>query len=83
MAGKQFDERAKTYSGKAKPKQMAKGYLVDGYNKMMNADGTVSKEGTFKDKKLVDGKVYVYENGQLARTILYKDGKRTGEEAAP
>ncbi|MGB1317973.1 MAG: hypothetical protein ACPG5W_07190, partial [Flavobacteriales bacterium] len=83
VAGKQFDARAKMYSGKAKPKKMARGYLVDGYNKMMNADGTVSKEGTFKDKKLVDGKVYVYENGQLAKAILYKGGKRAGEEVAP
>ncbi|MFT4544894.1 MAG: antitoxin component YwqK of YwqJK toxin-antitoxin module [Bacteroidia bacterium] len=83
VAGKEFDERAKMYSGKAKPKKIALGYLVDGYNKMMNADGTVSKEGAFKDKKLVDGKVYVYEGGKLTKTLIYQSGKRTGEEVAP
>ena len=59
---------------------MARGEIIDGYNKLMNPDGTVSKEGTFKDKSLVDGKVYVYENGKLAKTITYSGGKRTGEE---
>ena len=47
VAGKEFDDRAKKYSGKVKPKKISRGYLVDGYNKMMNSDGTVSKEGTF------------------------------------
>ena len=46
----------------------------------MNSDGTVDKEGTFKDKKLIDGKVYVYENGQVVKTIVYEGGKRKGEE---
>jgi len=80
VAGKEFDENIKKYSGKPAPKKLARGYLVDGYNKMMNADGTISKEGTFKDKKLVDGKVYVYENGQVVKTIVYKGGKSIGEE---
>ena len=83
VAGKEFDERAKKYTGKPKPRTLAIGTLVDGYNKMMNADGTVSKEGTFKDKRLIDGKVYVYEGGKLARTLIYQGGKKTGEEAAP
>jgi antitoxin component YwqK of YwqJK toxin-antitoxin module len=43
----------------------------------MNADGTVSKEGVFKDKKLIDGKVYVYENGQLVSTVVYQGGKKS------
>lgn len=79
--GKEFDENAKKYSGKPKPKQLARGQLVDGYNKVMNADGTISKEGTFKDKKLVDGKVYVYENGKAVKTLVYEDGKKIGEES--
>ena len=82
-AGKEFDENAKLYSGKPKPKQIAKGEFVDGYNKLMNADGTVSKEGVFKDKKLIDGKVYVYENGQLVSTVVYQGGKKIGEEVVP
>jgi antitoxin component YwqK of YwqJK toxin-antitoxin module len=82
VSGKVFDDRSQTYTGKPKPKTMSTGVLVDGYNKMMNADGTVSKEGTFKDKKLVDGKVYLYENGVVVKTIIYQEGKRTGEETA-
>ncbi|MCF8464521.1 MAG: hypothetical protein K9G41_06760 [Flavobacteriales bacterium] len=74
--GKEFDANFKKYTGKPAPKQLGRGELVDGYNKMMNADGTVSKEGTFKDKRLIDGKVYVYENGKVVQTIVYQGGKR-------
>ena len=81
-AGKEFDENVKLYSGKPKPKKIARGELVDGYNKVMNADGTVSKEGTFKDKYLIDGKVYEYENGKVVKTIIYEGGKKIGEESA-
>lgn len=81
VQGKAFDENVKKYSGKAGPKQLGRGEIVDGFNKLMNPDGTVSKEGTFKDKKLVDGKVYVYENGKLVRTLNYQGGKKVGEEA--
>ncbi len=83
VAGKEFDQRYAKYSGKAAPKKLARGEIVDGFNKLMNADGTVAKEGTFKDKRLVDGKVYVYDSGELVKTIVYEQGKRTGEEAAP
>lgn len=81
VEGKEFDGNVKKYSGKQKPKQLARGEIVDGYNKLMNPDGTVSKEGTFKDKQLVDGKVYVYENGKVVKAIIYQGGKRVGEEA--
>ena len=80
VSGKVYDDRAKKYSGKPKPKSLAVGTLIDGYNKMLNADGTVSKEGTFKDKRLIDGKVYVYESGKIVKTIIYQDGKSVGEE---
>ena len=80
VSGKEFDDNVKKYSGKPVPKQVARGQFVDGYNKLMNPDGTVSKEGTFKDKRLIDGKVYVYENGQVVQTIVYEDGKRKGAE---
>jgi len=80
VAGKAFDDNVKKYSGKPAPKKIARGQFIDGYNKLMNSDGTVDKEGTFKDKKLIDGKVYVYENGQVVKTIVYEGGKRKGEE---
>jgi antitoxin component YwqK of YwqJK toxin-antitoxin module len=78
--GKEFDQNVKKYSGKQAPKQLGRGEIVDGFNKLMNPDGTVSKEGTFKDKKLVDGKVYLYENGKVVSTVIYQGGKRKGEE---
>ena len=81
VAGKEFDENVKKYSGKPAPKKLERGEFVDGYNKLMNPDGTVSKEGIFKDKRLIDGKVYEYENGQIVKTIVYEDGKRKGEES--
>jgi len=80
VSGKEFDENVKKYSGKPATKEMERGEFVDGYNKLMNPDGTVSKEGTFKDKRLIDGKFYVYENGQVVQTIVYQDGKRKGAE---
>jgi len=80
IQGKEFDGNERKYSGIGEPKAMAIGYLVDGFNRIMNADGTVSKEGEFKNKKLVNGKVYVYENGQIVKTIFYVGGTRSGEE---
>jgi len=80
VSGKEFDDNVKKYSGKPAPKKLARGEFVDGYNKLMNLDGTVDKEGIFKDKRLIDGKVYVYENGQLVKAIVYEDGKRKGAE---
>jgi antitoxin component YwqK of YwqJK toxin-antitoxin module len=79
-AGKEFDENVNKYSGKSATKEIGRGEFIDGYNKLMNPDGTVSKEGTFKDKRLIDGKVYVYVNGQVVTTIVYEDGKRKGAE---
>ena len=81
VRGKEFDGNIKKYSGKPAAKKLARGEIVDGYNKLVNADGSVSKEGTFKDRKLVSGKVYVYDRGQVVKVISYEDGKRVGEEA--
>lgn len=80
VEGKEFDENIKKYTGKPKPRDLARGEIIDGYNKLLNPDGTVSKEGTFKDKRLIDGKIYVYENGKVVKTIVYQDGKKAGEE---
>ncbi|MBL4587279.1 MAG: hypothetical protein JKX84_09530 [Flavobacteriales bacterium] len=80
VRGKEYDENVKKYTGKPKSKLLGKGEIVNGFNKLMNRDGTVSKEGIFKDKKLVNGKVYVYENGRVIKTINFEDGKRIGEE---
>ena len=78
--GKAFDENVKKYSGRAQPKQLGRGEIIDGFNRLLNKDGTVSMEGTFKDKKLINGKAYEYENGKVVKTIIYEGGKRAGEE---
>lgn len=83
VAGKEYDDNVKKYSGKPVPKKIARGEFIDGYNKLMNPDGTVDKEGTFKDKRLIDGKVYEYENGQIVKAIIYEGGKKVGEEGIP
>lgn len=80
--GKVQDDRIKLYSGRPKAKEYDPGQLVDGYNKLMNVDGTVDKEGIFKDKKLIDGKVYEYQNGEVIRTIVFEGGKKVGEETS-
>lgn len=77
--GKEFDDNSKKYSGKTQTRQLVRGEVIDGYNKLMNPDGTVSKEGTFKDKKLIDGTVYLYENGKLVSSVSYEGGKKVGE----
>ena len=78
--GKEFDDNIKKYSGKVQAKELGWGKIIDGFNKLMNKDGTVDKEGIFKDKRLIDGKVYDYENGKVVKTIIYEGGKRAGEE---
>ncbi|MDP6908179.1 MAG: hypothetical protein QF371_01675, partial [Flavobacteriales bacterium] len=79
-SGKEFDQNIKKYSGRPVPKQLGSGEMVEGYNKLMNKDGTVSKEGIFKDKKLIDGKAYFYQNGKVVTVVNYQGGKRIGEE---
>lgn len=80
IQGKHFDENAKKYNGRPAPKVLGRGEIIDGFNRLMNADGTISKEGTFKDKRIVDGKEFIYENGKVVKVYIYKDGKRSGEE---
>lgn len=80
VQGKEFDERVKKYSGKPARKALGKGEVVDGYNKLLNKDGTVDVEGVFKNKKLMDGKRYEYEAGKLVRVITYENGAKTGSE---
>jgi antitoxin component YwqK of YwqJK toxin-antitoxin module len=80
IQGKEFDGNERKFNGIVTPRTMTKGYLVDGFNKVMNADGSISKEGEFKNKKLVNGKEYVYENGQIVKTIIYTGGSRSIQE---
>lgn len=80
VQGQTFDENIKRYSGKAQPKAMGRGEIVDGFNRLFNGDGTISKEGEFKNKQLVDGKAFVYQSGKLLKTLVFKGGVQVGEE---
>jgi|ERR1051326_849915 antitoxin component YwqK of YwqJK toxin-antitoxin module len=52
----------------------------NGYAKLYNVQKQVSKEGIFKDYKLMDGKEYTYDkNGILTRITVYKNGKYVGD----
>lgn len=81
VQGKEYDENIKMYTGKPK-RELQSGKMVDGYNKLLNPDGTVKSEGTFKDKRLIDGKVFEYENGVVVKTIIYEGGNKVGEESS-
>jgi antitoxin component YwqK of YwqJK toxin-antitoxin module len=52
----------------------------NGYAKLFNANRQVSKDGTFLNYKLIDGKEYIYDkNGILQKIQIYKDGKYVGD----
>ncbi len=82
--GKELDANSRKYSGAAlrpSSNQQAYGDIVDGFNRLFNNDGNVSKEGEFKNKQLVDGKAYVYEGKKLVKVLIFKGGVRVGEES--
>jgi antitoxin component YwqK of YwqJK toxin-antitoxin module len=81
VQGKEFDDNVKKYTGKVqKAPARAFGEIVDGFNRLYDKNGNVSKEGEFKNKQLIDGKVFVYEGKQLVKTLIYKGGVQIGEE---
>jgi len=52
----------------------------EGTWKLYNMNKQVSKDGIFHKNRLMDGKVYIYNNnGILIRIALYKDGKYIGD----
>lgn len=59
----------------------AKGPMVlNGKHTLYNKNKQVSKDGIFKDNRLMDGKAYVYdENGILQRISVYKNGSYAGD----
>lgn len=57
------------------PKTPGATWKPNGYNKVYNEDGEISQDGTFKDGRLWDGKVYVYDkDGILLKVEVYKSG---------
>ncbi len=58
-----------------------KGPLVlNGPNITYNKNKQITKDGFFKDNRLIDGKAYIYdENGILQRIATYKNGAYVGD----
>ncbi len=55
-------------------------FLVNGEAILYNTKKQLLKEGVFKENRLIDGKVYIYdEKGDLARTTLYMAGVYVGD----
>jgi antitoxin component YwqK of YwqJK toxin-antitoxin module len=53
---------------------------LNGNHILYNKNKQVSKNGTFKDNRLMEGKAYIYdENGLLNRIAIYKDGVYVGD----
>lgn len=81
VQGKEFDENVKKYSGRAQQSApRALGEIVDGFNRLYDKNGNLSKEGEFKNKQLIDGKAYIYEGNKLVKTLIFKGGVQVGEE---
>jgi len=56
------------------------GFDGNGYRKLYNRDKQISKDGTFKNYRLIDGKYYIYDdNGILQQIMIFKNGKYVGD----
>ncbi len=65
---------------KTEKDNMGKMFNGEGVWKLYNSDRQVSKDGTFHDYKLVDGKVYFYNSdGLLTRIAIYKGSRYVGD----
>lgn len=49
--------------------------LSDGFHKIFNSKHLVTKEGTFKDGKLMEGNQYEYEGTVVVKTYKYVNGR--------
>lgn len=55
---------------------------LNGHYTLRNKRQQVTKDGTFEDNRLKDGKYYVYdEKGKLLRIELYKDFNYVGNDS--
>ena len=65
---------------KTEKDNLGKTFNGEGYWKLYNQNKQVSKDGTFSKNRLIDGKVYYYDNdGMLMRVAIYKGGKYVGD----
>jgi antitoxin component YwqK of YwqJK toxin-antitoxin module len=71
------DPRANTEKAPAISKPIVKGgkFQPNGYNKVYNDEDEIWQDGDFKDGRLYNGKVYVYDrDGILLKVKVYKNG---------
>lgn len=55
---------------------------LNGEHVLYDNEGRKTKEGTFSNDRLIDGKVYIYNpNGTLSHVELYKNGEPAGKES--
>lgn len=64
-----------------KTNEAQKPFDGNGYAKLFLAGARVSKDGEFKNFRLINGKDFIYnkDNGALERIALYKEGKYVGD----
>ncbi len=64
-----------------KTNEAQKPFDGNGYAKLFLAGSRISKDGEFKNFRLINGKDFIYnkDNGTLERVAFYKDGKYVGE----
>lgn len=56
------------------------GFSGNGYTKLFNRNQQISKDGVFRNYRLIDGKQYMYnENGLLTQIMIFKNGKYIGD----
>ena len=56
------------------------GFTGNGYFKLYNKDMQIAKDGTFKDYRFIDGKIYEYdENGLVVLIRIFKNGRYIGD----
>jgi antitoxin component YwqK of YwqJK toxin-antitoxin module len=59
----------------AKPIVLSGKWQFNGYNKIYNSENEIWQDGVFKDGRLWDGKVYVYDkDGILLKVKVFKNG---------
>lgn len=70
-----------TLKSDEKPVDAKNGPLVlNGQHTLYDKNKHVTKDGTFKDNRLMDGKAYIYDdNGILKRVAIYKNGVYAGD----
>lgn len=65
---------------KTEKDNLGKQFTGEGYWKLYNQNRQVSKDGTFHDYRLMDGKNYFYNSdGILTRIAIYKGGRYVGD----